>query len=502
MEPHVLDRVLACPTIPSLPTVAMRIIELTGDPDVSVDELAEAIRWDQGLSAKILRTVNSSYYGLRQRCTTIHKALVLLGMRPVKSLALGFSLIDAIDGDNAGGFDYRSYWRRALYTAQGAKAIAKLARDVEPEEAFLAGLLQDVGMVALHQALGAQYDEILGETGGDHSKLCRAELERLDIQHPDVGAMLAEGWKLPPELTLPIRYHERPTAAPAQCAALIRCVAMGNAVHDVLTDADPTPALRRLYTRGKQWFNLTPSIIDEVITAVSDSTREMTRLFRLDTGAFTDAAAVLGQAERRLVDLAQADPRATYAAEELAKHRTGVGENDPLTGSVGPEGFDRAVRTAFFPAHAGETCLSVVHVAIDGLARIDDQHGHVVRDELLIGLAALLHKHFEPMGGVVCRLGQDLFTVVLPGTPGASARAATGAFHASLPDSVNRWLPTLRDAGVRVTASIGIATLDAETAGTITSPDRLVVEATGALRAAQAAGGSAVRAFSLGRKAA
>ncbi|GJM20039.1 MAG: hypothetical protein DHS20C14_22520 [Phycisphaeraceae bacterium] len=493
MDRHVLEEVLACPSLPSLPTVATRIIELTNNPDVSVDELAEAIRWDQALSARILRTVNSSYYGLRERCTTIHKALLLLGMRPVKALALGFSLIDAVDYESEGGLDYRAYWRRAIYTAQAAKAIARAAGGCEPDEAFLVGMLQDVGMIALHHALGDDYDAVLAETGGDHAKLCRAELEHLDIQHPDIGAMLAEAWNFPSDLTIPIRYHERPTAAPGNTAAITRCVAMGNAVHDALTDDDPTPAIRRLYTRGKQWFSLTPSSIDLIIRDVATSSQEISRLFRLDTGAFADAEEILAQAEQRLVAMSREEPRATYAAEDLAKTFACIGENDPLTGAVGPSGFDQAVRAAFGAARAGEMTLTIVQVVIDHLDGIEKTQGPVTRDELVIGVAAILHRHFEPLGGIVCRPTPNLFSVVLPRTTRAQATAATGAFRAQLPDAVERWLPALRQAQIDVTASIGIATLDATTASQFATPSDLVTGATHAVRDVVRAGGNDVR---------
>ena len=98
MNQDVLERILQCQTLPSLPAVAIRILELTSDLNVSIAELARTIENDQGLTAKILRTVNSSFYGLRKPCPTIHQAVVILGLSAVKSLALGFSLVTSIKG--------------------------------------------------------------------------------------------------------------------------------------------------------------------------------------------------------------------------------------------------------------------------------------------------------------------------------------------------------------------------------------------------------------------
>src|SRR6516162_4803910 len=96
MNQEMLERVLSCPNLPTLPTVAVRIIELTQQRNISVDELAGAIQNDQGLTTKVLRTVNSSFYGLRKPCASISQAIVMLGLSAVKSLTLGFSLVAAV----------------------------------------------------------------------------------------------------------------------------------------------------------------------------------------------------------------------------------------------------------------------------------------------------------------------------------------------------------------------------------------------------------------------
>lgn len=153
MNEGLLKQVLNCTSLPSLPAVAVRVIELTSDKNVKVQELAKTIGHDQGLSTKILRTVNSSFYGVRTRVATIDKAIVMLGLAPVKVLALGFSLVSSV-GEDESGFDYVSYWRRGLYTAVAAKLIAEAAEAGSADECFLGGLLQDVGMVALHRTLG------------------------------------------------------------------------------------------------------------------------------------------------------------------------------------------------------------------------------------------------------------------------------------------------------------------------------------------------------------
>ena len=106
-----LEKVFACPNLPTLPAVAMKVLELTNKPDVQLKEVAAVIEHDQAIATKVLRTINSSFYGLSRRCVSIQQALALLGLQTVKALVLGFSLAKSLDG--GGGkdvsFDFMTY---------------------------------------------------------------------------------------------------------------------------------------------------------------------------------------------------------------------------------------------------------------------------------------------------------------------------------------------------------------------------------------------------------
>ena len=248
MDTKLLDDILNCPSIPTLPAVAIRVLELTSDPDVKMDELAKEIQVDQGIAAKILRTVNSSFYGLRKRCSSIEHALVMLGLNPVKSLVLGFSLVSSVKGQEGDEFDYLGYWKRGLTSAVAAKFAAEMAGNkMITDEAFLAGLFQDIGMVAMHRTLDDKYLSIIKSTEGNHARLAKAELDSLEIQHAVVGAMMCENWKIPHEIVIPVRYHDRPTACPQEFSQTARCVALGNMIHTIMDSDNPTEPLRKAY---------------------------------------------------------------------------------------------------------------------------------------------------------------------------------------------------------------------------------------------------------------
>jgi diguanylate cyclase (GGDEF)-like protein len=442
MNRDTLDKILRCPELPSLPAAAVRVIELTSDPNVSLDELGSVIQNDQGLAAKVLRTVNSSFYGLRQRCATIQKALVMLGLGPVKSLALGFSLVSSIGQKRDEDFDYVAYWRRGLFSAVASKFVAESAMSKIGDEAFLGGLLQDVGVMAMYKALGADYAAALKATEGDHRRLVRIELERFELQHPDVGALLAQRWKLPEQLVMPVKYHERPTAAPIEGEEIVQCVAVGNLVHDVLTDADPAPAMRRLYERCDQWFGLTGERVDALVRRSAEATRQMSSLFRLDTGAFADADEVLQRARAQADRLVQtpAAPQAGRVESLLIDSA----RTDPMTGAVSRAAFPEAVRLAVTAAHTASTHIGLLMVRADGLRELVDR-GDATGDDAALALATLLA---EGVGlEAVCRLGPDLFAVIIAGADDPAVQSASARVR-------QRW-NSVRPAGHELALSVG-----------------------------------------------
>jgi len=124
-----LSMITDSPRLPSLPAVALEVLELTQQSDAKVGEIADAISKDPALASKILKTVNSSYYGLSQSVSTIQHAMLMLGMNSVKTLALGFSLLHGMKlGDGENTFDMMVFWRRSLYSAVVARTLAQHAK--------------------------------------------------------------------------------------------------------------------------------------------------------------------------------------------------------------------------------------------------------------------------------------------------------------------------------------------------------------------------------------
>ena len=142
---------------PSPPGVATHIIELAQDPEIEMGKVAKALSMDSALSTKVLRIANSPLYAQRRKSENLRQALVVLGLNATLTLALSFSLVKSLRGAKPNGLNYKFYWRRALLAATAARALGDAMRQTLAEEIFLAALLQDVGMLALDQAVPDLY---------------------------------------------------------------------------------------------------------------------------------------------------------------------------------------------------------------------------------------------------------------------------------------------------------------------------------------------------------
>ena len=493
MNQDVMDRILRCPSLPTLPAVAVRVIEVTSNPKLSLDELASIIQHDQALATKILKTVNSSFYGLRRPCSNISQALVMLGLSAVKSLALSFSLVATI-GTSSEGFDFVSYWRRGLYSAVAAKCIARAAGVLQEDEAFLGGLLQDMGIVAMHRALGDKYTQVLTEAGAAHSRLVQCELAALETQHPDIGALLAQRWKLPPELVIPIRYHECPTAAPQEHAALVRCVGLGNIAHDVLTETNSGPAMSRFSTRLKDWFDLDEEAADDLLKKIAESTRQLAPLFHLNTGRFADPEQIVSRAREQAEALAERERAAPETGDTFRALLADSEQHDALTGALLPEAMTIRAESAFGAARERARPIAAVYVLIDRFTTITAAGGTEAGDAALVETATLIDSQLGVKGGMVSRLDPSAFTVLLPGLDRVEAFKIAAALKSSIEAQSRQWqLPGLPS--LPITVSAGVAALEPRGRAPFPPVQMLFLAARRAAEAAVEGGGNCVRAF-------
>lgn len=489
-----LDAVLHCKSLPTLPAVALRVLELTSDPEVTLPQLAAVIRGDQGLSAKLLQTVNASFYGVRHKCSTVNQAVALLGIGAVKCLSLGFSLVGALKSDADDNFDYPAYWRRSLVTALAAKRIAAAAGLAVEDEAFVGGLLQDIGMIAALRALGAPYGDLV-RRAGPHAKLAEHELEALGAQHAEMGAALARMWGLPDDLSVPIRFHERPSAAPAEHRRLAQCVALGNLVHEAISLDGGAEAHAAFVRQAHAALNLKEAECAVITRETADAAREAAGLLHIEIGRSADVGAMLAEAERLRVAIADT-PDTSAEPEGLAALVRDGRLRDPLTGALTRPEFECRLSAAFEQTLAGGAPVSLVIARIDGYDHVLAVRGQEILDVALVETAHALEHLLRPPGAaevIVGRWEEGALAAALVGPQRDSATRLAMRCDEELGLLSAGWRG--RPDQPAVTLSLGLAIADDASASTYRRTELLLHAASKAAEAPRAEGGSRLRMF-------
>jgi putative nucleotidyltransferase with HDIG domain len=193
--------------LPTLPSVATSLISMTQSPQTSATDVGELISKDQALTSRVLKLVNSAYYGFPKQITTVNHAVVILGFNRVKNIVLAASVFGMKNLRRPRGFDAPAFWKHSLGTAVASRSLARALGRGEAEEAFVCGLLHDIGKLVLSQLCTEEYERCLEMAAADGGLLREAEEMVLGLDHAEVGAWLAERWKLPPGVQAAIRYH-------------------------------------------------------------------------------------------------------------------------------------------------------------------------------------------------------------------------------------------------------------------------------------------------------
>ncbi len=207
-EQHIKVITRRIQSLPTLPPVVKKLTTMVESPDVTAKDVGKLISSDQVLSAKVLKLVNSSFYGLSGKVSSISHAVILLGFNVIKGVVLSASVFDIMEKSMVG------LWEHSLGAAIISGTISRNLGLSDPEEISTAALLHDIGKVLVRVSLSEDYDRIVRITGEQGRPFREAELEVLGVDHADIGSWLSREWGLPRQLIVPITYHHDPDNAP------------------------------------------------------------------------------------------------------------------------------------------------------------------------------------------------------------------------------------------------------------------------------------------------
>ncbi len=224
---RVVDGIAGLPTLPLILDKTTRMLD---DPDVSASDVGRVIVKDQSIASKVLRLVNSAFYGCPRQISTISQAVVILGFNIVKNIVLSVSVFESFSQDSeTDEFDRYAFWEHSIACGAATRVISKHLGVKDSEEAFVGGLLHDIGKLVLEQFLTEEFLKIVHLVQEKGISITEAEKEVLEITHPQVGRYLAQKWNLPQLLEETIAYHHDPTSADFQ-HKLVSAVHLADAI--------------------------------------------------------------------------------------------------------------------------------------------------------------------------------------------------------------------------------------------------------------------------------
>jgi len=425
LDGHLMDQCSA-EQLPSLSHVAMEILRLSRDEQASMDDLAKVIKTDPALTVKMLKVVNSSLFNLNREISSIKDAVNILGMRSVRVLALSFSLAESAKGDKGDVFDFEAYWRKSLSHAVAARLIGQAVSPRLAEEAFVAGLLADLGSVAAWRIAPELYDEVLVEWSRHERSLQEIETEKFGDHHAALSGKLLAQWGLPGTLCEAVRSHHG--GAGADYSTLDRIVRSAADIADLFCHEIAAGELEAVKTGARALTGIQEDELEEILERLDEHVQEAASMLAVQVGETTDYSRIQLEAAQQLAQLsmmADVDLRASSRREEEARMEAErlqtekiaileVASTDGLTKLANRAAFDKRLGEEIESARTDRRPLGLIMLDVDHFKNFNDTYGHRAGDEVLRNVGVIMQDVVRGLG-FAARYGGEEFVVIAPG---------------------------------------------------------------------------------------
>ncbi len=403
--------------LPTLPGVAIRILQAMQREAPSIIEISEIISADAPLSARVLKLVNSPFYGLANKIGSVHQAMVYLGLNTVKNLALSFSLLKAVQSGRKGSFDHTQFAKDSLIGAVAAKRLTEKTDRKHGENAFFLGLLQNIGMLVMAQSIPDAYEKVLEAAAGSEGPLHEIENGLLGTNHMEVGEFVTDAWGLPATITAPIGYHhcpERLRVPDNDIEPLTRILHLSSLYIDLFKRPQPAGGYSEI-EKYIQAYGLSPVIGRSEITAnIVESVRDIFPVFDLQIDEKRHIE-IIDAARIELADLTSELLNQVHSqAHCLDQLRQQIGI-DGMTRLYNHERFMEILHREISRASRYKTPLSIIMADLDHFKSVNDFFGHQAGDHALKCASAQLKKLLRDSDHLA-RYGGEEFAIILPMT--------------------------------------------------------------------------------------
>jgi diguanylate cyclase (GGDEF)-like protein len=412
-----------CRTLPTPSSIAMRIIDLAEDPETGIADMAEVLEQDPAMTARMLRIANSALYAQRRKVSNLRQAVMLLGLNGVMSLALGFSLLGSFAVDARASNTLEKIYHRAILSGEIARDLGHRLGVASPDNLFISGVLQDVGILALIRIYGAEYMELL-DKADSHQALCRREIAMLGHDHAEIGAWLIQQWHIPEEIQNDIRHSHDSSGwkSSEEDALRVFAVALSGIIADVWLEQDRESALQRVRSVAESWPNLDRDAFGDVVNAVGRRMLHLQELYDIKLLSEDENIAIMERSKelqliRNLRTIKEAVEVQQKAAnlEAINQDLMDRVAHDGLTRVYNRAHFEQVIAEEFEQARKHAWPVSLILLDLDHFKAVNDTYGHQVGDEVLKSVAHVIKQELRG-DDMVARYGGEEFVVVLPGT--------------------------------------------------------------------------------------
>jgi len=414
---HEIDRLVGkTDSLPTLPGIAIKLLQAVQKKEPNISEIGKILSNDVALTAKILKLVNSSFYSLSSRITTVDHAIKLLGLNTVKNLALSFSLITGFQKKGVRTINYIQFWKDSLLGAIAAKLLANKIDPNSAEDAFFMGLLQDIGSLALACCMPEQYGVVLSEANNQVARYHQAENQHLGLNHMEVGEYLAKSWGLPETFYIPIGHHHDPQTLSdnnRDCTERTKMLHLSSLYIDVFNTSDMNIQMGTIDHFCKEYSLAGEFDPADLAKEIHHQAQDVFPIFDVQFKDDRDYADLLDTAKAEMAKLS-----AEMIAELLEKNReieflreqTTI---DSMTSIHNYKGFCECLSREMSRAKRYKKPLSVIFADIDHFKAVNDTFGHQAGDHALKAVAVSLRKGVRDTD-YLARYGGEEFAIILP----------------------------------------------------------------------------------------
>jgi two-component system cell cycle response regulator len=430
-EMHDPERIWTSTQLPSLPTAAVDLLEASKNSSADVNEVIRIIRMDPALTARILRATNSSFFALRNEITSIERAIPLLGASFATALALGFSLIDEKMLTGQVGEHFRRYWMQSMVQASAAELLSELTRTSHKDECFQAGLLLDIGQLAILKTIGTDYIPVLERSQDEQTELVQTEDECLGFDHTVIGKKLAEGWQLAKRLQFYIANHH---GSLSEILAFeyeaefdtLRIVATASSVADYFCRSCKGSALERLRVLTQNLFQFDEERLNEFLDMARQRFDDCAEMFNFSSTSIPATSELMSEANAQLSELTlkvqMENAFVVQRQKQLEEDRkTLESENeqlqkqvfrDPLTKAYNRQFFDETLSNELRRCVRTASPFGLIFCDVDYFKQFNDTYGHLVGDQVLQHVTRVIQKTIRSCD-TLARYGGEEFVILL-----------------------------------------------------------------------------------------